>query len=243
MLDKACLTTLQQLVMARRPPGPGRTLRRTNGMKHAMVVLGLAALAVDGLSGATGQDAAEVLTNPDIVTLTEAGLPATAILAKIEATRTAFDTSVEELVALSQAGVDPVVIAAMITTADAPPGQSIAFGDDTSRWAHDDECDDPRFQGSGMAPALLDADRGHDASDCRRLFETGHISLRDVVDESIAFGDDTSRWAHDGECDDPRFQGSGMAFSPSDEHRGHDATDCRDLFESGSISLKDVDTL
>ena len=212
-------------------------------MKQAMVVLGLAALAVDGLSGATGQNAAEVLTNPDIVTLTEAGLPATVILAKIEATQTAFDVSVEELVVLSQAGVDPVVIAAMMPTADALPSQSIAFGDDTSRWAHDGECDDPRFQGSGMAPALLDADRGHDATDCRRLFESGHISLRDVVDDSIAFGDDGSPWAEDGECDDPRFQGSGMASSPSDEDRGHDATDCRRLFESGRISLKDVDSI
>ena len=47
------------------------------------------------------------------------------------------------------------------------------FGDNSSRWANDGECDDPRFEGEGSAATLLDGDRGHDATDCRSLFEPG----------------------------------------------------------------------
>ena len=53
------------------------------------------------------------------------------------------------------------------------------FGDNTSRWADDGECDDPRFEGEGAADTLLDADRGHDAADCRKLFDAGRIALSD----------------------------------------------------------------
>ena len=55
----------------------------------------------------------EVLTNEDIVTLTEAGLPTAVIVAKIAATRSDFDTTVEQLVALAGAGVEAAVIEAM----------------------------------------------------------------------------------------------------------------------------------
>ena len=61
----------------------------------------------------------EVLTNADIVSLSSAGLSASAIVAKIDATKTDFDTSVEQLVALSQAGVDDSVIEAMINKSKA----------------------------------------------------------------------------------------------------------------------------
>jgi hypothetical protein len=52
------------------------------------------------------------------------------------------------------------------------------FGDDASQWANDGECDDPRFEGEGAAETLLAEDRGHDAADCRRLFNAGRITLR-----------------------------------------------------------------
>ena len=52
------------------------------------------------------------------------------------------------------------------------------------------------------------------------------------------FGDDSSQWAQDGECDDPRFQGNGMAATPVDGDRLRDATDCRDLFNLGRITLR-----
>ena len=70
-------------------------------------------------TAAVGQT--EVLDNEDIVNLTEAGLPAEVIVAKIETTATAFDTSVEQLVALAQAGVHADVLAAMAKAAPAVP--------------------------------------------------------------------------------------------------------------------------
>lgn len=67
----------------------------------------------------------EVLDNEDIVNLTEAGLPAEVIVAKIETTATAFDTGVEQLVALAQAGVHADVLAAMAKAAPAVPAPSV----------------------------------------------------------------------------------------------------------------------
>ena len=122
----------------------------------------------------------------------------------------------------------------------------IDFGDDTSNWAHDGECDDPRFQGSGAAATLLDDDRYHDATDCRDLFNLGHISMRDqfqsvaavnVSIEDIDFGTNASEWASDGECDDPRFRGAGAADVLLDEDLMRDSKDCRSLFDRGRIAL------
>ena len=47
----------------------------------------------------------------------------------------------------------------------------------TSDYAQDGECDDPRFDGDGMAAISLAGDRGHDAADCRRLYDAGRIRL------------------------------------------------------------------
>ena len=55
-----------------------------------------------------------VLTNKDILRLTQAGLGAEVIITKIKVSATAFDTSVEQLVALKEAGVEDSVIAAMV---------------------------------------------------------------------------------------------------------------------------------
>lgn len=118
---------------------------------------------------------------------------------------------------------------------------AINFGDDASTWANDQECDDPRFVGEGMAPTLVDTDRLHDASDCRALFLAGSIfSVARVTgprDGGIDFGDDSSTWANNDQCDDPRFQGRGMAEILIDSDQAHDASDCSALFLSGSISL------
>ena len=107
--------------------------------RQIVASLGITLLGVWVVSVAVGQDGGEVLTNADVVTLTEAGPSSAVILAKIENTPTAFDTSVEELVTLSQAGVDAAVIEAMIMPADVtdPPLQdaaeeSIDVGDDAS---------------------------------------------------------------------------------------------------------------
>ena len=82
-------------------------------MKKRIVVCAVAGFAVFLVNVAAGQKE-EVLTNGDVVALSEAGLPASAIAAKIKASKTDFDTSVEQLVALSKAGVDGVVIEAMV---------------------------------------------------------------------------------------------------------------------------------
>lgn len=132
-----------------------------------------------------------------------------------------------------------IACAAWSTSSHAQPD----FGDDSSRWAHDGECDDPRFDGEGAADTLLDMDRGHDATDCRKLFNAGRIALRstDTVRDAddVDFGDDRGEWARDGECDDPRFEGDGVASTLVDEDLFHDATDCRALFAAGRIDLRD----
>lgn len=63
---------------------------------------------------------------------------------------------------------------------EAPSGEGpdIEWGDNTSRFAGDGQCDDPRFAGPGTRHPLLARDRYHDADDCRRLFEEGRIYLR-----------------------------------------------------------------
>ena len=113
---------------------------------------------------------------------------------------------------------------------------SIEFGDDTSDWARDGECDDPRFEGDGMASSVNFQNRRRDAADCRRLYDEGRVRLCvDLHSGTIDFGDDASGWAQDGECDDPRFEGEGMDDLPLGGDRGHDATDCRRLYDEGRI--------
>ena len=121
----------------------------------------------------------------------------------------------------------------------------IEFGDDTSDWARDGECDDIRFEGDGMASSVIVQNRGRDAADCRRLYDEGRVRLFGVNLDSgaIDFGDDASDWAQDGECDDPRFEGDGMNSLPLDSDRGHDATDCRRLSEEGRIRLFGVNLI
>ena len=116
--------------------------------------------------------------------------------------------------------------------------QAPDFGDDSSEWIYDGECDDPRFQGSGMALTLLDQNRFSDATDCRLLFNQGRIALSLNDSNNIDFGNDSSEWIYDGECDDPRFQGSAMAEILLGEDRFSDATDCRLLFNQGLITLR-----
>lgn len=154
-------------------------------------------------------------------------------------------------------------------SAGVQPGPQYAapvdFGDDSSKWANDGECDDPRFAGAGMTTTnLLESDTRRDATDCRKKFEAGEIALKEGSDgegepdsagatddttnqpaplansaPEIDFGDDASRWANDGECDDPRFAGEGMTGTRLlEEDSGHDASDCRAAVEAGKLHLK-----
>ena len=136
------------------------------------------------------------------------------------------------------------------TTPDGPVAinnAEIDFGDDSSEWAKDGECDDPRFEGTGVASELVDADLMKDATDCKAAFEAGTITLKEggttpVANADIDFGDDASQWAKDGECDDPRFEGTGAASELLEEDALHDATDCKAAFDAGTITLKTTST-
>ena len=95
-------------------------------MKQAAGKLGVAVVALLLALPVLAQEEEEILSNADIVALSEAGLSASVIIAKISATRADFDTSVTQLVALSQAGVDGAVIEAMVNKGKAPAQQAPA---------------------------------------------------------------------------------------------------------------------
>ncbi len=74
----------------------------------------------------------EVMSNESVIKLHAAGLPATVILNKIRASQTDFDTSVDGLIALAEAGIPEEVIAEMTgapapaPAAPAPSGPAVA---------------------------------------------------------------------------------------------------------------------
>ena len=119
--------------------------------------------------------------------------------------------------------------------------QEINFGDDSSEWANDGECDDARFTGPALTSTpLLEEDVLADATDCRIGFEAGDLKLLGVAaDGTVEFGNDSGEWSNDGECDDMRFEGPGMTarFLLQQEGIMTDATDCRDAFNAGQLKL------
>ena len=124
--------------------------------------------------------------------------------------------------------------------------QDIHFGDDSGSYANDDECDDRRFRGPGMSSELGWEDTTRDANDCKALYDAGRIALW-LMPEAIAatdckvvdFGSNASEYADDGACDDPRFEGMGMAEFVSTDDLRADANDCRRLCDFGMIGLRD----
>lgn len=63
------------------------------------------------------------------------------------------------------------------------------------------------------------------------------LSATPALSQNINFGTDDGEWMLDGECDDRRFVGAGMASSVSWNYVGLDASDCRDAYEKGWITL------
>ena len=53
----------------------------------------------------------------------------------------------------------------------------IDFGDDAGDWPRDGKCNDPRFDGGGIDSFTHPDERGHKASDCRRLYDAGDFRL------------------------------------------------------------------
>lgn len=124
--------------------------------------------------------------------------------------------------------------------------QSINFGDDTSEWANDGECDDRRFRGPGMSTGLDRDDIEHDATDCRKQFNAGRLTVWDFATglaatncAAIDFGDNQSQWPNDGKCDDPRFDGPGADHVLLPAQFMHDANDCKRLCELKQIAIRD----
>ena len=110
------------------------------------------------------------------------------------------------------------------------------YGHDGGRFAHDGECDDPRFEGAGMASTTTRLNVGRDATDC-----TGdRVKPTETVltgQGSIDFGNNASRFSYDGECDDPRFEGAGMADTLLPPDTGKDAIDCLRAYNNKTIEL------
>ncbi len=122
--------------------------------------------------------------------------------------------------------------------------EGLAFGDDSGEWILDGECDDPRFFGVAAAEGASASNLLRDASDCYIAWTNEHITLispvaiLDRLPDGFDLGSDTSEWAFDGECDDPRFEGTGMAHEPLTTNQARDATDCVKGLLSGAIKPK-----
>jgi hypothetical protein len=126
--------------------------------------------------------------------------------------------------------------------------QTIDFGDDSSEWAQDGECDDRRFAGPGtsMSSGFNREDIGTDATDCRTMFAQGKVYLwlepeaRAATQcSAIDFGTNTGEWINDNQCDDPRFEGPGTADDLLFDDIGKDSADCRRLCRAGRVFLRD----
>lgn len=142
---------------------------------------------------------------------------------------------------------NPFYIAAIALLVSAPLAysQDIDFGNDSGDFPSDGECDDPRFTGKGMAVSLSEESILKDASDCSALFAAQRIRLVRTREESdisecasIDFGDNSSEWARDNECDDPRFAGDAVDDILNPEDLKTDAADCKALCEAGRVWLR-----
>lgn len=97
----------------------------------------------------------------------------------------------------------------------------------TCRWANDNECDEPRYGGTGAC------ENGTDANDCRtEAAAMDRLIAAIPADIRARLGNDTCRWAFDRECDDRQFGGTGACSA------GTDMTDCRALAIGGDDSCQ-----
>ncbi|MEO0665050.1 MAG: hypothetical protein AAFY97_04875 [Pseudomonadota bacterium] len=140
----------------------------------------------------------------------------------------------------------PTAFAVLLTLTGGAFAQSISFGDDSGDYTFDGECDDRRFFGPGTAIDIDSENIGRDATDCQRGFEAGNVFLWNEAEAALAtscaaidFGNNSSDYADDNACDDPRFEGLGTAATLLDEDRGRDAADCARLCTLGALFLRD----
>ena len=99
--------------------------------------------------------------------------------------------------------------------------------DNTCAFANDAECDEPRFGGTGVCRD------GSDTADCEAQDSALDRLIAMVPDDVAArLGDDSCRYAGDGECDDAALGGTEFCDA------GTDATDCRALALGGDDSCE-----
>lgn len=106
--------------------------------------------------------------------------------------------------------------------APAPPemtADSITFGDDSGNYAKDG--DEWAYQRDHVL---------RDATDCRRLFEEGQLTL------FLDFGNNSGEYANDDTCDDNRFSGPGRSILITDGHIKRDSQDCVAAYRLGTIN-------
>ena len=135
--------------------------------------------------------------------------------------------------------------------------EGLHFGNDLSLWAYDYECDDGRFEAiyspqhnaditMSTVPSNNSVEK--DATDCRGAYEQKRIVLTAVAElDDISFGQNTSDYAYNGTCDDPRFEDvpgkePRMASYLSDLDWGADAVDCYRAYRDGNILLRSRST-
>ncbi|HTO29509.1 MAG TPA: hypothetical protein VL017_13025, partial [Devosia sp.] len=128
------------------------------------------------------------------------------------------------------------------------PIAAFDYGSDWSKWANDGECDDLRFTGAGTDKKLLTDDLYGDATDCKTLEAEGRVTIRKVYSPEYAagapydsshvdFGDNTSDYANDDRCDDPRFEGPAAASVLLEGDERRDSADCKAAYEAGTLIL------
>lgn len=102
-----------------------------------------------------------------------------------------------------------------------------ASPDNSCGYANDNECDEPRYGGTGVCRD------GSDTSDCQGASDALD-TLIDMVPDDVAvlLGDDSCRYANDGECDDAAIGGTEFCEA------GTDATDCQVLAMGGDDSCE-----
>ena len=95
-------------------------MQKVTRVLYAGLLIACASAVVSAQDGNAGT---EVLTNDKVITMVRAGLPPSIIVNKIRASKTAFNTSTEELIRLKQDKVPDEIINAMV---DASSGASTA---------------------------------------------------------------------------------------------------------------------
>lgn len=143
------------------------------------------------------------------------------------------------LLAIIALGLAPATLAGETSTEP-----TIVFGDDSSDYSNDGECDDPRFTGPSTSGSLDWSTVARDATDCTASLKNGaRYWMSDPVSLVLEcstenFGDDEGGFALDGTCDDPAYYGLGGADIAMSTDRGHDASDCRRQCDLGMISIR-----